>query len=122
MSGATAQKVEARAREIVDRAKEATKGHTSGTVALDLAPSRAWRGRMGEFRLMAAVLEDALRVLRTEPHGRLWWEARAWLGSRDRSWPLSFERICDALDLDPDRVRRHLSAEESEGWRNATDA
>jgi hypothetical protein len=93
-----------------------------GEVAFNLPPSRAWRHQRGEFRLMAAVLEDALHVLRKRPHSRAWRETRAWLSSRDRSWPLSFESICDALDLHPDGVRRQVSAEGREVLRCTTDA
>jgi hypothetical protein len=32
----------------------------------------------------------------------------AWFVSQDRSWPFSFENICDAIDLDPDRMRAAL--------------
>ena len=92
-----------------------------GEVVLNLPPSHVWRHQRGEFRLIAAVLEDALHVLRKRPQNRAWQETRAWLGSRDRSWPLSFENICDALDLDPDAVRRQVSAEGREVSQCRTD-
>ena len=34
--------------------------------------------------------------------------ARAYVASRDRSWPFSFENLCDAIGLDADRVREEL--------------
>jgi len=35
-------------------------------------------------------------------------EAGRWLTSDDRSWCFSFERICEAVGLDPDCIRRGL--------------
>jgi len=80
-----------------------------GEVIMDLPPSRPWRHQVGELRLMAAVLEDAINILRKRPRSRAGREAREWLASRDASWPFAFERICDALDLDADSVRRQVS-------------
>ena len=80
-----------------------------GEVIMDLPPSRPWRHQIGELRLMAAVLEDAVNILRKRPRSRAGREAREWLTSRDASWPFTFERICDALDLEPDSVRRQVS-------------
>jgi hypothetical protein len=67
-----------------------------------------------EQRLMAAVLEDAMREL-TRPGGG-WYGARArrqievqrWLESDDVAWPFSFVNVCEALDLDPGEVRSCL--------------
>jgi len=33
-------------------------------------------------------------------------EARAYVESRDRSWPFSFENICEAVGFDADSIRR----------------
>jgi hypothetical protein len=79
-----------------------------GEVIMDLPPSRPWRHQVGELRLMAAVLEDAINIVRKRPRSRAGREAREWLNSRDASWPFAFERICDALDLDTDSVRRQV--------------
>lgn len=76
---------------------------------IDLPPPRPWQHRIGELRLMAAVLEDAIHVLRKRPRSRAGREAREWLSSADRSWPFSFERICEALDLDTGQVRGKVS-------------
>src|SRR5262245_48793054 len=65
-----------------------------------------------ERRLMAAVLEDAYHTY--IKYGRytagrgadVFLETARWFESADRAWPYSFECICDALDLSPDRVRR----------------
>ena len=39
---------------------------------------------------------------------RAYLEARAYLASTDRSWPFSFENLCDALGLDADGLREEL--------------
>jgi hypothetical protein len=69
----------------------------------------------GEHRLILAILEDAVAlcvkspsegaVAQHEARG-----ARAWLKSRDRSSPFTFESICDLLDLDSGYVRRGVRA------------
>ena len=70
--------------------------------------------RTPELRLMAAVLEDAIRTLCrcTGSPGvrrqRLFSETADWFESPDVSWPFSFENICDALALEPGWVRRLL--------------
>jgi hypothetical protein len=80
-----------------------------GEVIVDLPARRSWKRQVGELRLMAAVLEDAVNVLRKRPRSRAGREAREWFASRDASWPFAYERICEALDLDPDRVRREVA-------------
>ena len=70
--------------------------------------------RTPEQRLMAAVLEDAMREL-TRPEGG-WFGARArrraeleaWFASDDVAWPFSFVNVCEALDLDVARFRSRL--------------
>ena len=70
--------------------------------------------RTPERRLMAAVLEDAIRTfcrysgspgVRRQRRFR---ETADWFESSDVSWPFSFENICDALALEPGWVRRLL--------------
>ena len=80
-----------------------------GEVIIDLPPRRPWKHHVGEMRLMAAVLEDAISVLRKRPRSRAGREAREWMLSRDTSYPFSYERICEALDLDADSVRRGVA-------------
>ncbi len=80
-----------------------------GEVIVDLPPRRPWKHHVGEMRLMAAVLEDAISVLRKRPRSRAGREAREWMLSRDTSYPFAYERICEALDLDPDGVRRGVA-------------
>ena len=68
-----------------------------------------------EQRLLRAVLEEALAELAA---GRMAVaspvdnqrrrELLDWFASHDRSWPCSFENVCDAIDLDPERVRGKL--------------
>ena len=81
---------------------------------------RAGRSRdthcTGERRLMAAVLEEAIRVYQQEAGSRnrrrqrLFRETEQWIESSDKSWPFSFERVCEVLRLDPDYLRRGLRA------------
>src|SRR5262245_17191278 len=63
-------------------------------------------------RLMAGILEDVARILdrarvthRRDASVR---EARFWVDSNDHSWPFSFLRVCEALDLPSDETRRRL--------------
>ena len=66
----------------------------------------------GEHRLMAAILDDAVQtycmplVARARGGWRADREAGEWIESTDRSWIFSFERICEALDLDAECIRR----------------
>ena len=76
----------------------------------DLPAPRPWQRKIGEVRLMAAVLEDAIHVLRKRPRSRAGREAREWMHSIDRSWPFSYERICEALDLDANHIRSQMAA------------
>jgi len=63
----------------------------------------------GEARLALAILQDAIQIYcKPEASLRLRREAASWLGSSDRSWCFSFERICEALGLEPEYVRRGL--------------
>src|SRR5256884_9323886 len=71
-------------------------------------------GRTPELRLMAAVLEDAIRSFcqcagsRGVRSQRLFRETAEWFASHDVSWPFAFENICDALALEPEWIRRAL--------------
>src|SRR5882724_12442234 len=74
-------------------------------------------GRTPELRLMAAVLEDAIRSFcqcagsRGVRSQELFRETAEWFASHDVSWPFAFENICDALALEPEWIRRLLR-----GW------
>jgi hypothetical protein len=68
-----------------------------------------------EQRLLRAVLEEALvelaagRMAVASPvDNQRRRELLDWFASHDRSWPCSFENVCDAIDLDPERVRGKL--------------
>lgn len=70
----------------------------------------------GEFRLMLAILEDAVDVYRklagaTDARRRaLFDEAEAWIESEDASWLFSYENICATLGIDADYLRSGLRA------------
>lgn len=67
-----------------------------------------------EKRLMLAVLEDVFFDIQRTAGVRgplaqaILNSATTWLASRDRSWLFSFERICEALDINPDYLRRGI--------------
>ncbi len=72
----------------------------------------------GEFALMYAVLEDAIRCFRDQfvsegRHAqRLGREAEEWFFNEDQRWPFSFVNICAVLGLDPAYIRLGI-----ERWR-----
>lgn len=72
------------------------------------------RKRSPEHRLMMAVLYEALHCLEkyrfaSDLKGRrLFFEAEQWFVSEQTEWSYSFERICEALDLDAAAVRHRL--------------
>src|SRR5262245_29582513 len=65
-------------------------------------------------RLMLAVLENAIAVYMKacDPYRHVGLRERRevtrWFRSHDRGWLFSFERICEALDLNADCLRRGL--------------
>lgn len=66
--------------------------------------------RTAEQRLMAAILEDALRVIgcgrrRTPKERRLARQAERWLDDDDSRYVFSFLNVCDVLQLDPWAIR-----------------
>src|SRR5262249_52630604 len=72
-----------------------------------------------ERRLAVAVLQDAVdcfqKHLRTPDRKarQLFLDAEEWICSDDRSWPFSFENICDLLQINAESLRRGLVA-----WRD----
>lgn len=67
----------------------------------------------GERALMRAVLEDAVRCLAGEIGPRderpqLAVDARQWFLDDDIHWPFSFPNVCDALDIEADRLRTEV--------------
>ena len=69
-----------------------------------------------ERRLAIAVLQDAVDCFQKHlrPRDRrghqLFTEAEEWICSQDRSWPFSFENICDLLQINAEYLRRGLVA------------
>jgi hypothetical protein len=67
-----------------------------------------------EKALRFAILLDAIRCLGGNPGVRsrdrmvLARRAEMWIRRRDWRWPFSFNNICEALDIDANRVRNHL--------------
>jgi len=60
----------------------------------------------GERRLYLAILQDALRCL---SHSKLGDAAKKWIYDQDDNSPLvTFTACCQALDIDPDYLRRIL--------------
>jgi len=66
-------------------------------------------------RLMVAVLEDAVDLIRCGPEHREDWkdagayrDALAWVAAGRNDWPFSFVALCEALGLDADSVRKRL--------------
>jgi hypothetical protein len=75
-----------------------------------------------EKRLMLAVLEDAIASFqrnfiqaRRAPTGDDG-DVEGWLASNDMTWPFSFASICQALDMEPEYLRRGLHS-----WRDRTE-
>jgi len=79
------------------------------------ATSGKYRSSTPERRLLLAVLEDAIAiVVRPRPpasrrDARLLAEVSEWFRSEEAASPFAFVNVCALLDLDPDRVRRHLA-------------
>ena len=67
-----------------------------------------------ERRLAIAVLQDAVDcfqkhlLARDRKARQMFLDAEQWIGSEDRSWPFSFENICDLLQINAAYLRRGL--------------
>ena len=72
-----------------------------------------------EKRLMVAVLQTVLDDFRASVYRcaagipastdrRAYEQARAYVASTDRSWPFSFENVCEAIGLDAHGLREEL--------------
>ena len=74
---------------------------------LYIPPPEHTRHVTPEKRLMVAVLEEALQILkRGEQNNRKpFGEAQEWLMSEGMAGLFSYRNICDVLDLDADRIR-----------------
>jgi hypothetical protein len=68
----------------------------------------------GEYRLLWALLEDAIHCFqrhsrdRSQRARRLAHDAEAWIFSDDRSWPVAFLNVCAVLDLNAEYIREGL--------------
>jgi hypothetical protein len=73
-------------------------------------------GLCSEQRLMLAVLVDAINILQgwnrsgSARKRRAFAEAGQWVNTKGTVYPFSFDSICDALTIDPEILRRRLSA------------
>jgi len=67
-----------------------------------------------ERRLVVAVLQDAVDCFQKHLWARdrkahqLFVDAEEWIISEDRSWPFSFENVCDLLQINAEYLRRGL--------------
>jgi hypothetical protein len=74
------------------------------------------RSQRGEYRLMMAILEDAVDVYLkhagalSDIKRQLFEDAEAWVESDDKTYVFAFESICHTLEIDPDCVRDGLRA------------
>ena len=78
----------------------------------------------GERRLMAAALEDAVRIYLKHAGGpgeggELFRETEAWIEERGADRLYAFENVCAVLDLDADYLRRGLQARKRQPPRSA---
>jgi hypothetical protein len=90
--------------------------------AFPMTPGQYYDQRMsgrhldGETRLLFAVLEDAIRcymlAARTgrHTHQRARDEVQAWVNTRGEHDVFSFDAICSVFDIEPEALRKQLSA------------
>lgn len=70
--------------------------------------------KQGVSALLSAILTDAVTCFKTHINGttprarRLGQETEEWFFRDEPEWPFSFISICEALNLDPDYIRRGL--------------
>ncbi|HLH78628.1 MAG TPA: hypothetical protein VKV28_17650 [Candidatus Binataceae bacterium] len=71
-------------------------------------------GQRGEYRLLMAVLQEALRTYLTNrgsTSGKRcyeYWEVRRWFESRQTNFLFDFQTICELFSIDADALRRKL--------------
>jgi hypothetical protein len=95
-------------------------GMRSNPLALDTLAAQQFAavfhsGRQSpEKRLFVAVMMTAIAEFHEtieSPKQRAGWafqELVTWFFSHDRSWPFSFENLCEHLDLSPDCIRHQI--------------
>jgi hypothetical protein len=83
----------------------------------------------GEYRLILAVLEDAIQCYLNywnEPSDmkkrRCAWEANQWIDSPSRTGLFAYENVCLLLEIEPERLRRELRrlASRKRGWKQTS--
>ena len=68
-----------------------------------------------ERRLAIAVLQDAVDCYQKHLRARdrkarqLFVDAEEWITSDDRTWPFSFDNVCDLLQISPEYLRSGLA-------------
>lgn len=68
-----------------------------------------------ERRLAIAVLQDAVDCYQKHLRARdrkarqLFIDADEWISSEDRTWPFSFDNVCDLLQINPEYLRQGLA-------------
>jgi hypothetical protein len=72
-----------------------------------------------EKKLLLAVLEEAIWTYRQNivTRGPLLDEVEEWLCAKDSEPPFSFQAICEALELNSERLRREIMRPQSEKRR-----
>jgi len=94
-------------------------------------PRHQLLGKVGEYRLLIAILEDALACFQRYSGGksrrehRLFKEAEGWImladnrprRGDDTAPAFSFEYVCEVLGIAPDHLRRRLRR-----WRDSQQA
>jgi hypothetical protein len=69
-----------------------------------------------EQRLMLAVLADAINIIQDGHHSpsarkrTSFAEAKDWMFHRGKGYPLSFEAVCDALEIDAEALRWRIGS------------
>jgi len=82
-------------------------------------PAASTRLALPQRRLMMAVLQTVIDDVHGSAHRRAAGHegpadrreverARAYISSTDRSWPFSFENVCEAIGIDSGSLRRAL--------------
>jgi hypothetical protein len=80
----------------------------------------------GELKLMFAVLEDAIHCYLHHMNAKsrqrriLFYEVRDWMNSKNGKGVFAYETLCDALGIDPGRLRQVLQQRQREMRNGAT--
>ena len=111
--------------ELVERMEEMVQGYEPD-ILLPEQYNELRRRRhelCGEFKLMFAVLEDAIRCYlnhmnaRTRQRRILFYEVRDWMNSNHGKGLFAYETLCEALGVDGERLRGSLEQHRRENLR-----